>query len=148
MQLAEIHERTHLPISRLRYVLDNEVVPGLGHASAGRGNARDFSPGESLLLALAAAFFENGLTAPFIKGFIGRFIQDKAVGRFAVPPSKDEIQIFQTAEMFYGRFITSLRPQLTPPWGDSRTKAFLAADYRPVAYVSVDIAELRKRLFS
>ena len=147
MRLAEIHERTHLPLTRLRYVLDNKVVSGLQHASEGRGTARDFSLGESMLIAMAAALFESGVDAPFVRLFISRIVRDKSVENITVLPSEDEVQIVQVAEQVYARLLTDLHPPgSSVPWGDTRTKALLDLSYQPVAYMSVDMAELRRRM--
>src|ERR1700704_3473478 len=60
MDIAQLAIRTGLPIRRLRYVFDHQILPGTRHAE-GRGIPRSFLAFEGFGIALAALLLEAGL---------------------------------------------------------------------------------------
>ena len=61
MTLDELADASDLPVRRLRYVLDQGLLPGGKFASRGRGAARKFLPLECFGILVAAAMIEAGL---------------------------------------------------------------------------------------
>jgi hypothetical protein len=69
--LAEIHQRTRIAESRLRYAVDQKLLPDLRSqcpiGSCGRGTARRFTDLEAFALACAVLLLEAGLRRQTVK---------------------------------------------------------------------------------
>jgi hypothetical protein len=66
--LAEIAERTALPIERLRYVIDSHILPGRRHlkpgagaSNPGRGIPRAFTDDEAFALVVVVLMLQGGV---------------------------------------------------------------------------------------
>jgi hypothetical protein len=65
--LAEIAEASGVPVRKLRYVLDHQLLPGAQDISQGRGTARSFTPFESFAVVIAALMLEAGLRRALVR---------------------------------------------------------------------------------
>ncbi len=65
--LAEIAEASGVPVRKLRYVLDHQLLPGAQDISQGRGTARSFTPFESFALVVAALMLHAGLKRALVR---------------------------------------------------------------------------------
>jgi hypothetical protein len=66
--LAEIADRAALPIERLRYAVDSEILPGsrrlkrgTGASNPGRGIPRTFTRGEAFALVMVVRMLQGGI---------------------------------------------------------------------------------------
>lgn len=60
LTLAQLGDRTNLPVRRLQYVCDHAVVPGVSGKGQGFGVARTFTDVEAFGLATAAHLLQAG----------------------------------------------------------------------------------------
>ena len=116
MKVSSIAKRAGLPIRKIRYVLDHNLVAGLDAPRDGRGRARTFSPFQAYVVALAAHMLVAGLP----KKMIADLLKDMG-----------------------GATTARKRGSLWNSWrSDKRTTAVF--DFDGVVAVSLTMTELRK----
>lgn len=87
MDISTLSEKSGIPPRTLRYVIDQELIPGFAPRHEGRGRARQFTEDEAVKLLLAATLFALGLPAAMLRTvFSAKTFKTTAieVGRFQV----------------------------------------------------------------
>lgn len=149
LDVAEIAKRMGTAPRRIRYVLDHDLVPEADKASQGRGSTRAFSKIEAFAIALAARLLDGGLRQPFVRGFVRGLLDNAASLEELVikPPAAGATMVFEIADgenvrMRHGRGGTLESPR----WVKLASGRQLDASYRPGVVVSVDLADVARRL--
>ena len=79
MTLKEIHERTGLPRSNLRYIVDYAVTPPGKQQRPGRGTPRDYTPRQAILICVACVMkgqIRRSALQWYIRAVEGHILQD------------------------------------------------------------------------
>jgi hypothetical protein len=150
LTLAEIAVRTRVDVRALRYVLEHATVPFARTTGRGRGTVRRFTDARAFLLALAALFFSSGLRRSITQALITDLYSyfsatNSALDSVMLPLSATAQMSIEIAD---GLNFRTRRPEKTAAWLQIGTHAPMAEGYRPLAIISVDAAELGKRLFN
>ncbi len=87
--LAEVAKRAGLPIERLRYVIDSDILPGRRHrkpggdaSNPGRGIPRLFTPDEAFALVVVVLMLQGGIRRRAVQACLD------LLGDYLVPNSK------------------------------------------------------------
>lgn len=64
MELRELSSRIGVKTRVLRYVVEQNLVPGLKSLGGGRGNRRNLTAEQARVVGLAAILYGNGLRGP------------------------------------------------------------------------------------
>jgi hypothetical protein len=157
LTLAEIAERTGIPRRALRYVLDHDVLPVAEKASKGRGTAREFDERDALLVAAAALMFSGGLRRQTVKETMDLLhTTEPRRNRYWAERAYDPAEAYERLRRIEIGDGVNIRPIYGPlprvkieeiqMWRQAGTDALLAADYRPLITVTIDMEKLRERL--
>lgn len=156
MDLAEISERTRLPLRRLRYVLDHGVLPGPRGKGQGRGTPRDVSEFEAFGLATAALMMEAGLRRSLVARCMyllsgsdmrSRSYVDRPLYWAFDRGHVAELQIGDGLNVRLSGHGEAGRQRFDTGWVEVATLARLEATYDPLASIRLDVGQLRQRLF-
>lgn len=145
MDLDEISGRTGINIRRLRYVADAAIAPAAAKASAGRGRTRHFSGPEAFAVGLGGAMLNAGLRKEIVKGLMRGVAQ--LGGHLASAPAEGEVQVLEIADGRYVRALKSQLPSEGPAWKHLASGSAVSKSCRPLAWVAIDVTELRRKLF-
>jgi hypothetical protein len=160
MDFAEIARRTGIEPRRLRYVTDRGIVVADPAIRQGRGVPRDFGARETIVVALAALLIDRGISKRVVSQFVEQLFEmaSKSADTRWLPrgesPGMDEILLVELADNRYIRFIQvpSGTKRRSPPWflfGKPDLRAGPNGNlrsYQPLAWVSVDLAQLARLL--
>jgi hypothetical protein len=155
LDIAEIASRTGIAPRRLRYVLDQKVIPLGDDASQGRGSARRFSRYDGFALACAAFLLDAGLrraVATNCMMLLGRFDRPSPL-LHEVPLlwaySRANSGVLEVGDGINVRLwsgTNSGKGGQNTGWWQASTGAKLREGYEPLVTVRIDIAKLRQRL--
>lgn len=156
MNLQGIHAATGITTQRLRYVLDQGLLPGATapSSSRGRGSPRVFTSFEAFGIACAALLVKAGFRRSVIKSCMAALC-DYSGGRRDV----GSVPLYQA---FQERSVTSLevgdgelirlvgaaqvsRPHPLSGWTAIRSRSAAEA-YEPLVTIQIDVARLRRLL--
>lgn len=154
--LTDIQNSTGITVQRLRYVIDQGLLPGTASPAwrRGRGSPRKFTPYSAFGLATAALLLKAGLRRRVIKDCISIVCDYTESHRdIRSVPLFQAFQERSTAclEVGDGRFVRLvgsndyLRRPLNFGWIDIATKAKIEM-YEPLVVVRIDVARLRRLL--
>lgn len=151
--LAEIAERSGIAVRKLRYVLDQALLPGGNVASRGRGTARSFTPFEAFGIATAAVMLEAGLKRSLIRDCLALLCQG---------PSRnlDRVLLYRAftadlaARLEIGdwEFVRLVGAGVSPGksfdtgWLPLAKGAVPAEKYTPLVTVALDVGQIRRRV--
>ena len=154
--LQDIHASTGIAIQRLRYVLDQAMLPGTRTPawSRGRGSPRVFTAFDAFAIACAALLLKAGLRRRVVRDCM-TITCDNNEGRrdVASVPLYQAFRERSTAflEVGDGDFVRLvgagdyLRRPLLFGWVMISTK-MLAEAYEPLVTIRIDVARLRRLL--
>jgi hypothetical protein len=165
MDIQEIAKRSGLAPRKVRYVLDQKLLPRFRGRKLRElpGQPRAYSPLESYFIAVAAILYEAGIKRQTIQGMLqclddatcpaASFFQDNpsasqhdkgepdsilwAIFHWADEPSHLTIGDGHAVQINLGRLISA--------WFDPRTCIPLVNDFRPRVVVRVQLDDLAKR---
>jgi hypothetical protein len=163
MDVQTLATKAGLPVRKVRYVLDQPVLPGL----RGRlqthlaGRPRSFTEREGYFIGLAALLLEGGVRRRTVIEVMERLANlswpavaaragwPNATQRAVAPPRTALEAAYswrcESAALLVGDGV-NLRLRLGPVdtrWLEPRTLARLSEDYRPLVLIQVDLAQLR-----
>jgi hypothetical protein len=155
--LARIAETSGLTTRKLRYVLDQGLLPGGKVVSRGRGAPRSFTPGEAFALVIAAMMLDAGLKRALVRDCMAQLCRPVGRDPVTVPlframsargPSRLEV-----GDWRYVRLLAQAIPQrrLTSedtntgwlPLGDQTPPA---SGYTPLVSIGLDLGQLRAKV--
>lgn len=154
--LTDIQNATGITVQRLRYVIDQRLLPGGSGPSwrRGRGSPRVFTRFEAFGVACAALLLKAGLQRRVIKDCL-QMICSHVVGRrdAASVPLYQACQERSTAYLEIGdgnyvRLVGAedyLRKTPLLGWVDTATKTPVEM-YEPLVAIRIDVARLRRLL--
>jgi hypothetical protein len=151
--LAEIAESSHLSIRKIRYVLDNGLLPGGKVASRGRGAARRFTGFEAFGIATATLMLEAGLRRALVRDCMTALC--RAVGRdvhliplYRAYEARGEACL-KVGDWLYMRLLVEgsrPTPSLDTGWLPLTGTEPASPSYAPLVCLSLDVAQVRGRL--
>lgn len=151
MDIAEIATKSAIETRRLRYALEHSVVAFGNRVSRGRGMRRQFSDPESFILALAALMLDSGIRRHVVEFVVKDFstfvMQEKGSLDFPQTGSAARQMYFEIADGVNYRTRDGSVAGSQGTWTQTKTKAELANTYRPMVVITLDVAELHRRLF-
>jgi hypothetical protein len=154
--LVDIQNLTGITVQRLRYVLDQRLLPGESGPSwrRGRGTPRRFTPFSAFGLACTALLLTAGLRKSVVRSCIGALCE--YTGDRKEVASVPLYQAFQERSTAYleigdGKFVRLvgsedyLRHPLMFGWVDVTMRA-ASEMYEPLVTLRIDVARLRRLL--
>ena len=166
MELQAVADKTHLPIRKLRYVLDHQLLPGLRVKvdTTSVGRPRLLTDFEAFGVACAAALLVGGVrrdgVIEFMEGLAALPWEEDPRSK---PAAKNSGKIAEKLDAlaFYAAFSKRI-PMIAllgdgvnirvqggagdTGWRQPRTLARLSEDYQPTVIVQVDLGRLRSQL--
>ncbi len=155
MKISEIVDRTGIAQRRLRYVLEEGLLPGGNAASDGRGTARKFTPFEAFSIACAALLLESGLKRALVRDCLAvlcgpgnrRTRCDADVPLYQAFVTR-EIARLEVGDWVNIRLCGSgacKQRGLDTGWRQIHTGAEVQG-YEPLILISIDVAAIRRQL--
>lgn len=148
MDLNELAARTGLPVRKLRYVLDHQILPGLQGVASGHGVPRTFTPFEGFAIALAAYLLDAGVTRKLITAALGTVC--RPTGSTQTPLDVPLFRAYttgagsiETGDGLYVRLRAPKRPgvgnAVDTGWLPLESAENVTDDYTPVVRVTVEL---------
>ena len=152
MDMAELADRTGLPVRKLRYAFDHRVLPGLQGTSPGHGVPRTFTDFEGFGIALAAWLLDAGLTRKVVATVL-----DAACRSTVATRHPHDVPLYcafnantGSLEIGDGRYLrvrVPKRPGIIPRsvdtgWLSLASSEQVASDYMPLVCVNLDLGRL------
>ena len=160
--LAEIAERAALPIERLRYVIDSDILPGRRHrkpragaSNPGRGIPRAFTNDEAFALVTVVLMLDGGVRRRVVQACLDllteslvpnsrrlrnitliRVLYDEAVVALEIGDSLNVRLVFREGPL------TTKTEQLPQTWIQPPTGATVE-NYDPLLVVRINLARIR-----
>jgi hypothetical protein len=157
LTLREISDRTRIPRERLRYVLDQRLLPGQSrrmtdYGSRGRGRLRHLLRYEAFGAACAALMIGAGLRRKTVQNVMALVctptsgkLRDYATSPLQQAFAQRETSVLEIGDLLNVRVRGSedyRRRVLDTGWRQPGTGATLV-DYEPLVVVSINLAKLR-----
>lgn len=154
MDVFDIHRATGLSLRRIRYVLDQRVLPGAEKASKGPRVTRTFTAFEAFGIALAGLMLDGGLRRPFVAKCIAalsRVPPAAASPRASCPLllafAGDGPTEFQLGDGVNLRLLTAHPEEPEDSgWFQIATGSRLTSSYRPMVSIGIDVARIRRAI--
>lgn len=159
MELQELAGRTGLPVRKLRYVLDHDLVPGLKYklASEEVGRPRQFSTDAAFGIACVGALLGGGMQRAAAASFMSAMLDfryrlkkgdiwqgSQILSRFLSHGTEGRARVGDGVHLELDLKISEER--LHTGWREPRTGAALAEDYAPRVVVELDLGRLRHEI--
>jgi hypothetical protein len=154
MTLADLANRTMLPLRQLRYALDHGLLRGGQRASRGRGSPRSLTEFEAFVIACAAQLLQAGLRQGVVRdcvALLGRYADKKARRVSDVPlyqafqsgtPARLEVGDGANVRLFGSGPLP--REKFDTGWRQIATGARIAGAYEPLVVLGVNVGALRR----
>lgn len=157
VDLQELADRTGLPLRKLRYVVDHELLPGMKFKISAHeaGRPRHFAQDAALGIALIAMLLDAGLRRTAAKEFVRALLdlpmQDGKGGIFRgyevlrwMSDRGSEVWV----ELGDGTHLRMKFDDWESGWLEPSRGARLDKNYRPITSLRVDLAALRDRILA
>jgi hypothetical protein len=157
LEVIQIAKATGLPLRRVRYVLEHDVLPGAEQASKGHRVTRDFTGFEAFGIALAALLLEGGLRRAVVARCVATLVATPVPARYPqghcplmyaytlTGPSRLEVGDGVNLRLAAAPPRPG-RPSLDTGWLQAATGAAVTGTYAPMVTVGVDVGRLRDHL--
>jgi len=153
LEVSQIAQATGLPLRRIRYVLEHQVLPGSERASRGHRIARSFTGFEAFGIALSALLLEAGLRREVVARCLASLVTTPIPPRFAKGQcallhaygSSGPIQL-ELGDAVNLRLVASTAKGDrvdNKAWRQIKTGAEVGESYSPMVAISVEIGRLR-----
>jgi hypothetical protein len=155
MLVTEISKHAAIEPRALRYVLDHGIVlDSVEQDPERRGSPRTLDEVEAMAVSMAALMLKAGLKSKFVRGFVRAFMgiggnnpKGQSMRAFLERPvDKNMVERLDIADRGYIRFIKS--PNADVGWKTLVNLKPAPEHYVPLSVVSIDLAELRRRLLA
>lgn len=156
MDIATLASRVGLSTRRLRYVLDQKLLPGLKKMAPGRGVPRSFDEFSAFTIALAGFMLEMGLKKNLVDVCITSALNYEHQER-----SMDNVPLYlayqatsawlELGDGAYFRIRAESphyprRSNFETPWTSLQDGVVVPKKYEPFIKVVIDLGNLRKKL--
>ena len=160
MELQELARRTALPLRRLRYVVDHDLVPGLNYrlASDEAGRPRQLAQDAAFGVACVAALLQGGMKRTEATSFIAALLDfpyrtkkgeswpgHHILSRFLTAGGDGHVRLGDGVNLWLE--LTIHDHLLDTGWRERRTGAALAKGYAPRLVIDLDVGWLRQGIF-
>lgn len=155
MDLQQLHERTRIPLRRLRYCLDHGLVPGLyiQPTPDKAGRPRKFHEDVGFGIVCAAQLLELGLAheriREFLRGLLSITLPGKSGEKLALAAVLDQKGPAK-AELGDGLNVRIVVDELEydSGWVVPGNPAKPEKSYRPLSIITLDIGQIRDIVFA
>lgn len=160
MDLQELANRTGLPLRKLRYVVDHNLVPGLNYklAESEAGRPRRFAPDVGFGIACVTALLHAGLQRTAATEFVAAMLDvpfrwpsgkmlygHQVLSEFCRRGSEGRMFLADGVNV---KIDVKISDATVPAkWCEPHTGATLAEEYEPRVVVELDIGRLRREIF-
>jgi hypothetical protein len=145
MDLHDIVLKTQLPLRKLRYVLDQGILPDTKVETDSQrwGHPRSFTEFQAFCIAVAAALLEGGLRRDLVGQFFGTLTRSK-FSKFGRRGREEEplVSAFQPrvnpcrAEIRDGEFLSLTLGNRVISWIDLKSSSLIHRDNSPLVVVT------------
>jgi hypothetical protein len=154
MDLQQLHQRTGVPLRRLRYCLDHALVPDLYIQGTPdeAGRPRKFAPDVGFGIVCAAELLKLGLAHERIRGFLKGLLGIELCGKGGTKPALAAVlEQSYAAEALLGdglnvRIVVE-ELEYDSGWVVPGNPAKPDRSYRPLSIISLNIGQIRDRVF-
>ncbi len=165
MDITELAEITGIERRRIRYVLDHELVPRLhlSFVEDAAGRPRQFYPDVGFIIACAARLLDFGLAHQQIRDFLSGLLElpysSKSLPDESSPRANESCiaamlrrQDISATAYFDEKSWVKVAFQLDhlkyeTRWYSFLTKEFRPSNFKPLCFLSLDIARIRDQVF-
>lgn len=165
MDITELAEIAGIERRRIRYVLDHELVPRLhlSFVEDAAGRPRQFYPDVGFIIACAARLLDFGLAHQQIRDFLSGLLElpynSKPFADDSSPRADESCiavmlrrQDISATAYFDEKSWVKVAFQLDhlkyeTRWYSFLTKEFRPSNFKPLCYLSLDIARIRDQVF-
>lgn len=156
MTLADLADRTMVPLRQLRYTLDHGLLPGAQSASRGRGSYRSFTEFEAFGIACSALMLVAGLRQGVVRDCL------TLLSRYPTKRARriTEVPLYQAFHASDGAYLevgdgVNIRLSGSSPfprlqfdtgWRQIATGARVTDAYEPLVIISLNVGALRSRV--
>lgn len=155
MDLQELSKRTGIPVRRLRYCVDHDLIPGLkintptGEVGRRRKFGKDAGFGIACAAVLIGRGFDRNTVRKFLKGLVSLNLHSKS-GESA--PALEGILNWgfsAQAELGDGVNVRLVCPEIpyNSGWICPGNPASLDKSYRPTTYIGLDLGQIRDKVY-
>jgi hypothetical protein len=151
--LAEIAQVSGVPVRKLRYVLDHQLLPGAQDASRGRGATRSFTPFEAFALVVAARMLQAGLRRALVRDCMAALARGPGRDIDQIPlykafahgePARLELGDWQYLRLTVAQH--PLWPAFDSGWLPLAKGRPPGDSYTPLVCLVLDVAQIRRRI--
>ena len=153
MDMAELADLTGLPVRKLRYVFDHQVLPGLAGQSPGQGIPRTFTAFEGFGIAVAAHMLNAGLNRQLVAACLEVVCRTPRTSRIQAPllfAYLGSEGLLQIADGRYVRLNVARRPGIQKAfdsgWVPLDDGSVPPDDFTPVVLVRIELDSLAKSI--
>ena len=149
MDLKALAKTTKLPLRKLRYVVDHEIIPATHECIDGMGGqSRQFGDDNAFLIAVAGSLLEYGCRRDLVSDLMLAIARQsrKGFGKSLEKPrtQKKDAKVFGTVQIANGQYIrfSTTDPPWTSGWMRRNSNRMVDLDKPAMVVIEIDLNEI------